>query len=100
MSKDKALFTLIGITEADEYVVDGAWKMYETHGLPLDIIFDACIRKNCIPDWVLLYKQMRISGMKHDRIFSKLEEAILDSYNQRYCDVVLSTLDKIFGPIK
>jgi len=99
MSKDKALFTLTGMTEADEYVVDGAWKVYESHGLPLDMIFTTFQTKKWIPDWILLYKQMRASGMKHDRIFSKLEEAILDSYNKKYCDVVLSTLNKIFGTI-
>ena len=100
MFKDKALFTLTGITEANEEVVDGAWKMYESHGLPLDMIFDVFIQKKWIPDWIMLYRHMRTSGMKHDRIFSKLEEAIQDSYGKNYCDVVIFTLDKIFGTIK
>lgn len=100
MPKDKALFTITGITETNEEVVDGAWKMYETHGLPLDMVFTCFKSKKWIPDWILLYKHMRVSGMKHDRVFSKLEESILDSYGKNYCDVVISTLDKIFGPIK
>lgn len=88
----------VGQTTDGKHVVDGIWKTYETHGLPLDIILDLCIRKNWVPDWIALYKQMRHSGMQHSRILSKLEEAINDSFGKDFGEVVISRLDQIFKP--
>lgn len=100
MSKKKSKSSIIVVSQTTDGkpVVDGIWAFYETHGLPMDIIFDACLRKGWVPDWVLLYKQMRSSGMEHSRIISKLEESIIDSFGKDFCDVVISTLDKIFNP--
>lgn len=90
--------TVIGETTDGKEVVDGIWKTFETHGLPLDIILTLCIRKNWVPDWITLYKQMKNSGMEHGRILSKLEEAVSDSFGKEFCDVVLSRLEQIFKP--
>ena len=87
---------IVGETTDGKDVIDGVWKTYETHGLPLNIILDLCIRKNWVPDWISLYKQMRYSGMQHSRILSKLVEAINDSFGKEFCDVVISRLDQIF----
>jgi hypothetical protein len=86
----------VGETTDGKPVVDGIWKTYETHGMPLDILFTLCLRKNYVPDWISLYKQMRHSGMEYSRIISKLEEAINDSFGKEFCDVVISRLDQIF----
>jgi alanyl-tRNA synthetase len=90
----------VGKTTEDKFVVDGIWKTYETHGLPLDTIFDVCIRKEWVPDWIALYLQMVASGMAHDRILSKLEEAINDSFGKEFGDVVISRLDQFFNSSK
>lgn len=94
--KHESLIYIIGYTEADETVVGGIWKIYETHGLPLDIIFDLCIQRKWIPGWIDLYQDMIKSGMEHTRILSKLEEAINDSFGKEYCGVVISRLSEIF----
>jgi hypothetical protein len=86
----------VGETADGKKLVDGIWKTYETHGMPLDILFTLCIRKSYVPDWISLYKQMLHSGMEHSRILSKLEEAINDSFGKEFCDVVISRLDQIF----
>ena len=88
---------VIGKTTDGKGVVNGVWKTFETYGLPLDIIFEVCLRKGCVPDWIELYKQMLISGMEHGRILSKLEEAINDSFGKEFGAVVISRLDKIFN---
>lgn len=88
----------VGLTTDNKIVVDGIWDMYETHGLPMDIILDLCLRKNWVPDWIALHKSMIASGMEHSRILSKLEEAINDSFGKEFCDVVISRLDQIFNP--
>jgi len=86
----------IGITSDNKKAVAGIWKTFETHGIPLDIIFTICMRKESVPDWILLYNEMKLSGMKHTRIISKLEEAISDSFGKEWSDVVISRLDKQF----
>ena len=89
---------IVGYTTNNEVVVGGLWKTYETYGLPLDVIFDVCIRRNWIPSWIDLYKDMIDSKMEHGRIISKLEEAINDSFGKDYCGAVISRLEKIFKP--
>ncbi len=96
--KTDSLIHIVGYTEANETVVGGLWKIYETHGLPLDIIFDVCKQRNWIPGWIDLYEDMKKSGMEHGRIFSKLEEAINDSFGKDYSGVVISRLSEIFKP--
>ena len=96
--KSNNYITIIGETPEGKVVVDGIWKTYETHGLPLDTILDVCVQKNWMPDWIKLYIQMVSSGLKHVRILSKLEEAINDSFGKEFGDVVISRLDKIYGP--
>lgn len=92
----KKIITIIGKTSDDRSIIDGVWKIFETHGIPLDIIFTMCIDKNVMPDWIVLYKQMKRSGMSHDRIVSKLDESISDSYGKIFNDAVISQLNKIF----
>lgn len=93
---NKNYLVQVGETTDNKKVVAGVWKTFETHGLPLDIIFTLCIRKNYVPDWVALYKEMKASGMQHDRALSKLEEAICDSYGKEFSDKITSTLESIY----
>lgn len=87
------IFSLTGYTTDGKPVYGGVYKFYETHGIPLDIIFNIFIERDWIPDWIDIYKSALSGGMKHDRIISKLEEAISDSYGKEYCDAVISRLD-------
>ncbi len=88
----------VGITTDNKPVISGIYKFYETHGLPLDIIFDIFIRKEWVPDWISLYQDALAAGMQHDRILSKLEEAINDSFGKEWAAVVIFRLDNIFAP--
>lgn len=94
--KSDSFIHIIGYTESNETVIGGVWKIYETYGLPLDIIFDICLRRKWIPGWINLYEDMRNSGMEHGRILSKLEEAINDSFGKDYSAVVISRLSEIY----
>src|SRR5271165_4249075 len=95
--KPKNHIIFVGETSDGKKLVDGIWKTFETHGLPLDIIFTICISKNWMPDWIALYTQMVASGMEHSRIISKLEEAINDSFGKEFCEVVIFKLNQIFN---
>jgi hypothetical protein len=94
--KSRNYIIQVGETIEGKIVVDGIWKTFETHGLPLDVILTLCLTKKWVPDWIMLYTQMISSGMEHDRILSKLVEAINDSFGKEFCDVVISRLNQIF----
>lgn len=92
----KSLFKQTGITPTGKPVLAGVFTFYETHGLPLDVIFMCFIEKDWIPDWIDLYQCCKNAGMKHDRILSKLSEAISDSYGKEWESIVISKLDLLF----
>lgn len=95
MSKKSEIIYQIGLAD-NKIIVGGIWKMFETHGLPLDTIFSLCLQRDWIPCWITLYKDMLASGMKHDRIISKFEESISDSFGKAFGDEVIFRLNKIF----
>ncbi len=77
-------------------VYAGVYKLYETHGLPLDIILSSFKDKGWVPDWIDLYLTAISAGMGHARILSKLEESISDSFGKEMADHVISRLKEIF----
>ena len=85
-----------GITTEGKPVMAGLYHFYETHGLPLDVIFSCFIEKGWVPDWIELYETAFSRGMTHERILAKLEEAINDSFGKEWSDVVISRLDFLF----
>jgi hypothetical protein len=95
--KKQNYFHQLGETVDGKMVVGGVYKLYETEGLPLDIIFTICIQKGWVPCWISLYKECLAAGMSHSRILSKLEEAIQDSFGKEYAVVVISKLDNLFS---
>lgn len=75
-----------------KFVIRGVFKLFQTEGVPLDIIFEFLILNNCIPDWLDLVQEMKSSGMKFSRILSKLDSAIVDTYGPEIRDIVISRL--------
>jgi hypothetical protein len=97
IDKKSGYFRQVGETVDGKIVVSGVYKLYETEGLPLDIIFTLCIQKGWVPSWIDLYKECLAAGMSHNRILSKLEEAIQDSFGKEYAGEVISKLDSLFS---
>ena len=83
---------VVGKTTDGKFVVDGVWKSFETFGLPFDVLFEVCLRRNWIPDWTLLIDQMIKSGMDKDRALSKLSEAISDTFGKNFNDEIVKRL--------
>lgn len=92
----KRILYQTGQTTDGKEVLAGLYKFYETHGLPLDVLFICCMERNAVPDWIELYQSARLAGMGHNRLLSKLEEAISDSFGKEWSDIVISRLDKEF----
>lgn len=82
-----------GTTTDGKTVVCGVFRLYETEGLPLDVLFDALIAHNCIPDWEHFVQEAEVAGMKNrDRVLLKIDAAIVDTYGPKVRDVVINRL--------
>ena len=91
------MLVITGKTESGDLVVAGAFRYYETIGLPLDVMFDCFRQKGIVPDWLTFYVEAIRAGMKHDRIISKLDAAIADTYGPEFRDAVIERLELIAG---
>lgn len=99
MSRKKKLYLKkSGETTDGKSIYSGCYRLCETHGVPLDTLFTCLMEKNALPDWIDFYQSALVAGMEHDRILSKLEEAVSDSYGKELADHVIFTLGKIFTP--
>lgn len=87
------MIEIVGKTTDGKLVVSGAYKFFETHGLPLEVVFQLLQDHNAIPCWQSFYREAQTAGMKHDRILAKLEPAIADSYGTKFKDYVLRFLE-------
>lgn len=91
-------FTVVGNTAAGVPVLAGVYRFFETHGLPLDVVLTVLRERGALPCWCSFYREAAAAGMKHERIISKLDEAIADAYGPAFRDVVIDKLRKEFGP--
>lgn len=89
------ILTVTGKTEDGSLVIAGVFRWYETIGLPLDVMFECFQKANMVPDWLTFYVEAVRAGMKHDRIISKLDSALVDVYGSDYRDTVISRLELI-----
>jgi alanyl-tRNA synthetase len=90
------MFKIVGETTDGKIVVSGLFRLFETEGIPLDMIFEYCRQHNMMPSWIDFYQECRSAGMKHERILSKLEEAVADSFGKEFRKEVISKLDMFF----
>ena len=91
------MLSIAGKTEDGKLVIAGCFKMYETEGIPLDIMFNIIKDKNGIPSWIDFHKDALSAGMQHSRILSMLDPAIMDSYGTEFKDETLKRLDSWFN---
>lgn len=96
--KPKTQLKQTGITPEGKPIYSGLYRFYETHGFPLDAILTCFKNQGYLPDWIDFYLTAREAGMSRERVFSKLEEAISDSFGKEFSDHVIFTLGEIFNP--
>lgn len=84
-----------GCTTADTLVVSGIYRLYETHGMPLDILLGLLRTQGIIPCWISFVREAVCAGMKRDRILAKLDEALSDVYSSAFRDAVMQRLRQL-----
>lgn len=90
---EDVVITHTSTTDDGKPVFSGVFRFYETHGLPLDVVCDLIKQRGGYVDWLDFYLDARKAGMKHDRIISKIDESISDSFGQEVRDHVIRRLD-------
>ena len=91
------MIKIVGKTEDNKVVVAGLFKLYDTSGLPLPIIFDLCQEKNWIPSFLDFYLEATKAGWKEKTILLRLEEALIDIYGIEFSENVLKRLKKLIN---
>ena len=90
------MLTQSGITKDGMVVIRGVFRIFETDGLPLDVIFDVLRERNYIPDWEGFVLEAEAAGMNRNRILLKLDAAIADTYGTEMRDIVIKRIHRIF----
>ena len=87
----------VGETTDGKAVYAGVYKTFETYGIPLDTLLQTLRDRNGIPCWISFYREAQDAGMKHERILSKLDEALSDVYGAAFRDHVIEVLNRVFA---
>ncbi len=86
------LLKIVGRTTDGKDVLSGVFRFYETEGLPLDVLFEALLLKEALPCWTSFFQEALAAGMAPERIFAKLDPAIVDVFGTEFRDVVIGKL--------
>lgn len=87
---------IVGKDPTGKSVVCGLFKLFDTTGTPLYVVFDICQQYNYIPSWIDFYREAEKAGWKHKTIIDRLRDGMEDIYEREFIDTVLDRLDKIF----
>ena len=88
--RKREVLQIVGKTPEGRTVVQGAYKLFETYGLPLDVILICLWERNAVPDWADLMRAMRSAGRPLDRVVETVNAAISDAgYPNEFRDGLL-----------
>ena len=70
---------VVGTTTDGRQVVAGLYILYETHGIPLDVIIGGCSERGVVPSWSHMVGEAAAAGMSKARAISKVRQAVSDA---------------------
>lgn len=83
-------------------MIDGLWYLYDTEGVPLDVIVQAVRDRGQVVDWAAFVADAQRAGMSTKRLAAKIREVAGDVYGpdgaaaaERYCSDVLGVKAKV-----
>lgn len=74
----------VGIDSNNNQVLAGVFQFYDSHGLPLDIVFSLLKDQGYSISYYDFVKDAAIAGWKNETIILRLREAIIDVYGKEY----------------
>lgn len=78
----------VGTTPDGKTVVTGLFKVYNTIGLPLDVIVESLDQSGCVVDWGDFYVEARRCGMSREAILVRIEDALHDVFGGAADDAI------------
>jgi len=84
--KTGGTFTLAGKTQDGKQIVQGAFAMVDTYGIPLDIVLSTLEDRGMLPDWLDFYESALAAGWNPKNVITKLEMAIGDVYGPLFLE--------------
>lgn len=78
-----------GVTPEGKPVYDGVFKLYDTHGLPLDVTLHALRERGAVVDWLDLFESARRAGWKDKKILAWCEQSLRDSLDPDADEIML-----------
>lgn len=82
----KAKLKQIGETIDNAMVVSNVFKLYDTNGVPLELIVEEFKANNVIVAWDVFYEDALKAGWKESNIEAKMLAAINDNYDKEYLE--------------
>lgn len=86
-----------GKTKDGKIVVKNVFKLYETRGVPLDVIVKFLDSKNMLIDWIDFYEKSLKCNWKIKSTISKIEVTLLDVMGKEHSDEVITRLKYYIG---
>jgi len=89
------MLEVVGRTVDGKLVVAGIYRLYETHGIPFAVLFEALDQNKAIPSWVHYLREAQAAGVKLDRAIGKIEDALSDVWGREFREVVTRQLHRV-----
>ena len=86
-------FKISSITPEGLKVLDDTFKLFDTHGLPLDTILELCQSYGMIPNWIDFYESAKNAGWTDKTVVNRLKTSITDVHGEEYCDEIMTRLE-------
>lgn len=73
-------------------VLGNVFALYNSRGIPLDIVFGILRQQNAIPCWISFYEDARECGWKDEKIVTTIEQFLRDNGETDFADEVARRL--------
>ncbi len=90
----KQFLRVNGATPEGKPVIGGVFALYETHGVPLDVIIGLLAERNSVPDWMEFYRAAKKAGIDHRKIVMMLRDAAGDALGPEWAEAVEVGIEK------
>jgi alanyl-tRNA synthetase len=86
---------IIGETADGRPLVDGVFSLYDTHGVPLDVLLGHILDRGWMIAWLDFAAEARAAGWKRRRVMVAVEHALRDAGHGALADIVLPRMEKL-----
>ena len=86
------LLKIVGKTIDNKLVISGIFRIKETYGLPLDVIFERIIEQDFVISWLDLIKEAQVVGVNKEKFITELEYAVISEFGKEYWEDIRNYL--------